>query len=217
MTLPFDRAAFFEVFARYNDAVWPAQVLLHVLAVAALALLFVRGRRSGRAISLVLALLWAWMGGVYHLVYFRPINPAAALFGALFLAGAAAFAWEGVVRARLRCGDGGGAARPVGTALVAYALVGYPLLGYALGHRYPAMPTFGLPCPTTIFTVGMLAFLRPPVPWRVLAVPVLWTLIGVQAAFALGVYEDLGLLAASAAGVWLALRGRRRHEHALVS
>ena len=217
MSLPFTRTAFFEAFARYNEAVWPAQVLLHVLAIAALALLLIRGRHSGRAVSAVLALLWAWMGGVYHLVYFRPINPAAVLFGAMFLAGAAAFAWDGVVRDRFRFGEAGAGARPIGYALVAYALVGYPLLAHALGHRYPAMPTFGLPCPTTIFTIGMLAFLRPPVPGRILVVPVLWALIGLQAAFALGVYEDLGLLAGAVAGAWLAWRGRRMDEHALVS
>ena len=34
MNLPFTREEFFEVFARYNDAVWPAQVLLFAAALA---------------------------------------------------------------------------------------------------------------------------------------------------------------------------------------
>ncbi|WP_414541485.1 DUF6064 family protein [Nostoc sp. CCY0012] len=29
----------------------------------------------------------------------------------------------------------------------------YPLIGYALGRIFPTSPTFGVPCPTTIFTV----------------------------------------------------------------
>jgi hypothetical protein len=213
MSLPFTRAEFFEVFARYNEAVWPLQLAFYALALVAVALALSRGRHAGRAISLILALLWAWMGAVYHLGYFRAVNPAAAVFGVAFLAGAAAFAWEGGVRNRLRFEERSGA----GILLLAYALVGYPVLAALFGPAYPAMPTFGLPCPTTIFTIGMLALLRAPYPRHVFLVPVLWTLIGVQAALLLGVHEDLGLLAAAAAGMWLSFHGRRKHEHPLVS
>lgn len=48
-----------------------------------------------------------------------------------------------------------------------------PSLGVAIGHTYPAQPTFGLPCPTTIFTFGLLLWVRPPVPWSLLVIPVL--------------------------------------------
>lgn len=213
MSLPFTRTEFFEVFVRYNEAVWPLQLALYALGLAALALAFSRGRHSGRAISLVLALLWAWMGAVYHLGFFRLVNPAAVIFGAVFLAGAAAFAWQGCVRNRLRFEARTG----IGYLLLGYALVAYPLLAVLFGHAYPAMPTFGLPCPTTIFTIGMLALLRAPYPRSVFVVPVLWALVGLQAFLVLGVREDLGLLAAAAAGIWLAFHGRRRHEQTLVS
>lgn len=217
MSLPFTRTEFFGVFVGYNEAVWPAQIALYALGVAALGLVFVRRRYSDRFIAAILALLWLWMGGVYHLAYFRPINPAASLFGGAFLLGAAALAWEGVVRNRLRFDARDRAQSRIGYALIAYALVVYPLLAVLLGHAYPAMPTFGLPCPTTIFTLGMLALLRPPYPGYVLAVPVLWTLVGVQGALLLGVYEDFGLIFAGAAGLWLAFHGRRTNEHPLVS
>ena len=213
MTLPFTREQFFDAFTAYNEAVWPMQLALYALALAALALAFSRGRHSGRVISVVLALLWAWMGVVYHLGFFRPVNPAAVVFGALFLAGAAVFAWEGGVRGRLRFQ----ARSSLGYLLLGYALVAYPFLAVLFGHVYPATPTFGLPCPTTIFTIGMLALLRAPYPRHVFVVPVLWALIGLQAVFFLGVHEDLGLLAAAAAGAWLALQGRRTYEQPLVS
>lgn len=217
MSLPFTRTEFFAVFASYNEAVWPAQLALYALGVAALGLVFVRRRYSGRLIAAILALLWLWMGGVYHLAYFRPVNPAAGLFGGAFLLAAAAFAWEGVVRQRLRFEPRAGAAGAIATVLLAYALVIYPLLAMLLGHAYPAMPTFGLPCPTTLFTLGMLALLRPPYPAYLLVVPVLWTIVGVQGALLLGVYEDFGLVFAGAAGLWLAFHGRRTSEHPLVS
>jgi hypothetical protein len=91
----------------------------------------------------------------------------------------------------------GGARGIAGGALIVFALVLYPAIGYALGHRYPAAPTFGLPCPTTIFTLGLLLFARPAPRW-VIVVPLLWAAVGSVAAFQLGVPEDLSLLAAGA-------------------
>jgi hypothetical protein len=84
-----------------------------------------------------------------------------------------------------------------------YALLVYPALSMVTGHHYPEMPTFGLPCPTTIFTVGVLALAKPPVPRVVLIVPILWSLIGVQAAFLLGVPQDLALGVVAIVGSWL--------------
>jgi hypothetical protein len=40
----------------------------------------------------------------------------------------------------------------------------------------------------------------------------LWALIGGQAAWLLGVYEDSGLLVAGIAGAWFALRARGRRR-----
>ncbi|MGE0082280.1 MAG: DUF6064 family protein, partial [Thiohalomonadaceae bacterium] len=51
----------------------------------------------------------------------------------------------------------------------------------------------------------------PPHPRSVYVVPVLWCVVGAQAAFLLDVPQDLGLVAAGLAGVWLFLRsGRQR-------
>ena len=198
MTLPFTHQQFFDVFRRYNEAVWPAQVGLTLLALGVVMLLFVPGR--GRVLSTLLAALWAWMAIAYHFTFFRAVNPAAVLFGMLFLAGAAdfavaklRFAWPGVGRGIF------------GIALIAYALLGYPLLGAALGQEYPATPTFGLPCPTTLFTAGVLLFLAQPYPRHVLIVPLVWALIGSSSAMLLGVPQDFGLIAAAIALAWLAL------------
>lgn len=86
-----------------------------------------------------------------------------------------------------------------------YALILYPLLGHLLGHRYPALPTFGLPCPTTIFTLGLLLFAAPPLPRSAFVVPVLWAGVGSIAAFKLGVLQDLGLMVAGLIGIAAAI------------
>lgn len=218
MTLPFTREQFFDVFAQYNQYVWPAQIVLLGIAVACVIALVRRGT-GGRAIGWALALFWAWMAIAYHVAFFAKINPAAWFFAAFFWAGAALFAWH-AQRGALRFELGVPTTRVERAAsftLVAYALVGYPLVGALAGQRYPAMPTFGLPCPTTIFTLGLL-LLAPRVPVGVLVVPLAWSLVGSVAAFQLGVVEDLGLLAAALVtmlmlvfrGVSVRLRAARR-------
>jgi hypothetical protein len=201
MNLPFTAEQFFEVFARYNESVWPAQVLLNALALGAIALLFRARPSSSRWIAALLSFSWAWMAVAYHFLFFSAINPAAWLFGALFLVGASWLAWVGVIHSRLQFRFQGGLRGGVGGGLILYALVLYPLIGHLLGHRYPAVPTFGLPCPTTIFTLGLLLFAVTPLPRSVFAVPLIWAAIGSTAAFQLGVLQDLGLLAAGLIGL----------------
>jgi hypothetical protein len=218
MELPFTTEAFFGVFERYHEVLWPAPIFLTGLALGALVLAFVRRAWADRAALAVLALLWGWMAVAYHWTFFASINPAAWAFGALFALQALVFAWTGVVKGRLHFAPGRTATTMLGGVLIAYALLVYPLLGGALGHHFPAAPTFGLPCPTTLFTVGLLAFLRRRFPAHVLVIPVLWTAVGTSAAYSLGMREDLGLVAAGLVAVYLsfeAFRARRQRHHTL--
>ncbi len=89
-----------------------------------------------------------------------------------------------------------------------YALVVYPAWSYLAGQSFLETPTFGLPCPTTIFTMGLLAGLTRPYPRSVFVVPVLWSLVGVQAAFLLSVPQDLGLAVVAVVGLVLTFRAR---------
>lgn len=55
-------------------------------------------------------------------------------------------------------------------ALVAYAMVIHPVIGILVGHTWPAMPMLGIaPCPTTIFTIGLLLLLIGLAPGAYLA------------------------------------------------
>ena len=201
MSLPFSVEQFFSVFAQYNESVWPMQVILNLLAIAAIALLCRARPFENRVLSAVLSFLWGWMAIAYHLAFFTAINSAAWLFGTVFLAGALWFVWIGVIKSKLHFCLAGGARGWAGGLLIGFALTVYPLIGYALDHRYPAVPTFGVPCPTTIFTIGMLLFLAAPLPRSVFIVPLVWAVVGSVAAFQLGVLQDLGLLVAGLAGL----------------
>ena len=208
MQLPFTTDQFHDVFRAYNESVWPAQLALLALALLALGCVAIPRRWSGAVVSAVFAALWLWMALAYHLAFFTAINPLAYAFAAVTGAGGLVFLWEGVVKRRLEFRLAADARGTAGTALVVFALVVYPAWSLYAGHRYPALPTFGLPCPTTIFTIGMLAFLRPPHPRSPLVAPLAWCLVGGQAAFLLGVPQDLGLLAAALVGVVLLWRAK---------
>lgn len=217
MKLPFTVEQFFDVFRSYNEALWPAQVLLLAVALAAIGLVVFPRRWAGVGVSAILAFLWGWLGLAYHLAFFTAINPLAYVFSAVSLAGAVVFVWHGIVRRTLEFRLSRSARTAAGVCLVLFALIVYPAWSVYTGHSYPAMPTFGLPCPTTIFTIGLLAFLVPPYPRSALLVPVLWSLVGSQAAFLLSVPQDLGLLIAAAAGVYLMVRSRAAGVHACAS
>ena len=197
--MPFTQEQFLGVFRDYNIAVWPAQWLLDLLAILALGLA-ARGKHA-RGVSLILALLWAWTAIVYHWTFFSRINGAAVWFGIAFLIQALVFVWFGVARRRIRFEARWNVRTLLGLVLIVYALLLYPALGYLLGRRYPSMPTFGLPCPTTIFTFGLLLWAVPPLPLSVIAVPALWSLLGFSAATSLGITEDYGLLIAALVAV----------------
>lgn len=209
MRVPFDVDQFFDVFRRYNEGVWPAQWILLTLALAAV-LLAIRMRDNARSINAILALLWLWMGSVYHAAYFSAVTRAAIVFAVAFVVQAAIFAWLAVRRGspsyRIRWSPGGVA----GALLVLYGVVGYPLLTRALGHIYPFAPTFGVPCPTTIFTFGLLAWAERGMPRRVFLVPAAWSLIGLSAAVNLSMPADFGLPVAAVVMGVLLVRGRAR-------
>lgn len=206
MNLPFSPSRFFEVFTTYNHAVWPAQYLLLVGAVALVVMVVKAPHRAGRVVSAGLAILWAWMAIAYHLAFFWVINPAAPVFAGVSLGAAAAFAWQGGLRRGLEFGPGWSRPKVLGALVILFALAGYPFAGELAGHRYPAAPTFGLPCPTTHFTFGILLMAKPPLSRWLIVGPLLWAIVGSTAAFALGVVEDLALVVVAIAGVWLLVR-----------
>ena len=195
MPLPFTRDQFFGVFAAYNESFWPAAVFLWFASLSA-AILLVRGRPAApRFINLLLIVHWMWAALAYHAAFFSRINPAAWLFSGLFLVQAGLLAWQGLASGRLRFSRGRSLRYRLSWILLGYALA-YPALAFAEGNDFPRLPTFGIPCPTTILTIGFLLAADRPLPMVLTFIPILWAFIGGSAAFLLGVRTDLMLLAA---------------------
>jgi len=80
----------------------------------------------------------------------------------------------------------------------------------ALGLAYPRFPSFGVPCPTAILTVGLL-LLAPRREVRLLgAIPVLWAAFGGSAAVLLNIRADFALVVAGLVLLLFAAAGPRR-------
>ncbi len=78
--MPFSIEQFFEVFARYNLAVWPLQIVAFLAGIVVVLLLWSNSRGGAAMIAVTLSAMWLVNGIGYHWLYFSTINPAARLF-----------------------------------------------------------------------------------------------------------------------------------------
>ena len=196
MSLPFSIEQFLDTFEKYNLSVWPLQLIFYLMALIIIRLSIVKLRGSDKVIALLLSFFWIWMGAVYHLRYFTVINKAAFVFGIAFILQGILFFYVGVVKNSISINFHKNIYGIAGSLLILFSLIIYPVLGFIQGHIYPASPTFGLPCPTTIFTMGVLLWSDKKMPAILFIVPVLWSVVGFSAAHSLGIEEDIGLVIA---------------------
>lgn len=205
MKTPFNVDQFLNVFREYNESVFPVQVFFYLLAITAVYLTVKGNSKSNVVVSGILAFFWLWMGIVYHLVFFTAINKAAYLFGMLFILQGILFLIFGALRGKLSFKFNRDKYGIAGIVMIFFALVMYPIVGYFYGHMYPSSPTFGLPCPTAIFTFGVLLLTDKKCPAALLIIPSIWSIIGFSAAITLGIIEDIGLLVSGIISVLLLL------------
>lgn len=200
MNYPFTIDQFFQVFVEYNQSVWPMQLIFYVIAILIVYLLFKKLVIKNKIILCALAFFWLWMGIVYQWLFFSSINPAAKFFGAIFLLQGIFLGYE-AIRDKIDFSFSGKLRSYFGLFFLIFGSLLYPILGYILGHKYPATPTFGLPCPTTIFTIGMFLFIRK-LPKYLMVIPFVWALIGSVAAFSFGVIQDYLLFFTGIVGIF---------------
>jgi hypothetical protein len=211
--MPFTAEEFINVFRKYNQDIYPWQILFYFMAGLAIALSFKNSIRSSRWTALLLSLLWIWMGVVYHLIYFSVINNAAYLFGIAFILQGFILFYEGFINRQIKFQFIPDLYGVTGLVIILYSLILYPVLGYVAGHIYPSSPTFGLPCPTTIFTFGIMLWTQPQMPKATLIIPMLWAVVGLSAVLTFGMVEDTGLiLSGLLATSLLLLRDRKKHS-----
>jgi len=191
----FTLSQFLEMISRYNLTIWPLQLVAYGLGLLAVLLAIWSTQHSGKIIFAILALFWLWNGMVFNLAYFSPLYPMALVFVFLFVMEAVILVFAGVFKGRFTFRLKVDIYGVVGALLVVYSMAGYLAIEALLGRGYPSSLPFGLaPCPTTVFTLGILLWSEKKPAWYILAIPILYSLSGVIPIWK-GIIEDIGLVA----------------------
>lgn len=211
MKTPFTPEQFFHVFEEYNSAVFPFQLIILALGVAGIFMLHSGYSLKHKFIGSYLGFLWIWVGSVYHISFFSAVNPAARAFGIIFIIQGILILFYSYRKERLKFSFIPGTRFYIGYFLIIFALLIYPLIGYLVQNSFPRTISLGLPCPTTIVTLGFFLLTGERFPKYLLIIPVLWSLLGVTAAINFGVYQDfVMLLSAIVAIYFLVIRNKEK-------
>jgi hypothetical protein len=179
-----------ETFSSYNQAVWPLQPVLWAIGVAVVALALKDVPWRGRTILVLLAVLWGWMAVAYQWKFVAQVSPLGKVFAGLFLAQAVLLLWFALRPATVHFRPQGDLLGIAGSFMVACALMIHPVLAIRAGHGYPAFPTFGVPSPTIIFTIGVMLWAKPRPHEIFIVIPTLWTLSSVPSMLSLSAVQD---------------------------
>lgn len=202
MNPPFTISDFLAVFAAYNAAIWPFHLVAYGLGLMVLTAVARPRPDAVRLAFAALAILWVFTGIGYHLMFFATINPIAPAFAAFFVLQGILLLASAIRPGDLRLELEHDLPSIAGLVTIAYALAIYPVLGIWAGHGLMAGPMFGVaPCPTTIFTLGVLMIARGTWVIWLSVIPIMWSLIGLAAAIQLGIPEDMAM---PVAGMFLA-------------
>jgi len=203
---------------RYNNAIFPVQIVIMAIGVILTYLLFTKpSTRTNNLMKAYLTVTFAWNGIVFFLIFGKEL-PGTFLGAPLFIIIPVLFAVDIFAKkTEFKLPD----ARWYKYLTIFWVLCAflYPLIGLPLGHLYPRSCIFGaFPCPTTVFALALLAAAIPKVDKKVYILLLIWALPSVGKCFgALDLYEDCGLFAAGVYGLimlvknWKAI-GKDRNE-----
>ncbi|MCK8485036.1 DUF6064 family protein [Aliiroseovarius sp. S2029] len=186
------------IIAVYGERIWPAQIILYLASLGAMALVFVRpGIVADTVMRTCLAALFAWISVVFFLTIGRDLA-GNYVFAALFGVVALVFAAD-LFRKRMAFRPpAAGWQRPVAMVL-AVTIAAYPAISLAMGHTFPRTIFLGaFPCPTSALALLMLTFALPRADKIAYGVLLFWAVplpIFIQIP-KYGVYEDAIMLVA---------------------
>ncbi|AEV30528.1 hypothetical protein SpiGrapes_2771 [Sphaerochaeta pleomorpha str. Grapes] len=185
--------AFWEVIGAYNSATWWASFAFLTLLLAALLISYTT--KIHFAIKCALGLFHLFIGIVFFGIFgTEPIQKFFAL--PLFISCGILFFYEAISNHDDK------PRKPNFFQIVLLSLYAlYPACSYMLGHRFPHIVTYSMPCP--VVCLGLSAYALYPRKNKVLLLLLtVWGLTGVKAIF-FDAYEDMILLVCGIYGVLL--------------
>ncbi|WP_038051435.1 DUF6064 family protein [Thioalkalivibrio sp. ALJ1] len=216
--LPFDGPTWLAILDQYNQAIWPLHGVAALFVLVSIAMALFSGHFAGRAIGLLMGVLWAWIGLTFFGGSLAPYHFAAHWLAGVFVAQGLMMVFALTVMGRGAFAWPGGWAGLLAVVLMFYAVVAYPLVGLALGDTsWSQLSYVGVaPGPTMLLTLGLLLLGYPRPPLILAIIPCLWALVTAYMAWELGMPLDyisagLGIVAF----VLLVVRRFRREERRL--
>ena len=201
--LLFSPRTYYRLFALYNVAIWPAQIVAAVLGLATLALMRTGGEWRGRGVAAILAACWLWVAWAYLLTRYDSINWAAKYFAVGFAIEALLLIWTGLIRNRLLLHRPADAAGGAGLGLFLFALLVQPLIGPLVGREWVQVEIFGIaPDPTAVATLGVLLTAQRPA-WHLFLIPLIWCAISGATLWAMQSPDALLMPTAAVVILWL--------------
>lgn len=203
--LMFSARTWYRQLALHNEAWFPLHAMTAAVGVA---------MATRRGIPMLLALCgvcWLFVAWAFHWQRYAPINWAANYFATAFvlqavLLGSAAWMLH---RQPARVPAPRGIA--LGSSLLVAAGLCYPLVALAAGRPFASSEWFGLmPDPTALATLGFVAGISMPQPWRatLMTIPLLWCAIAGATLWTLKAPEWFLLPVAGVAAILMVMRRR---------
>ena len=191
--LSFSLEEFLLVLESYNLFIWPLQIIAYVLIVMVIFFSLTPTQYSAKIVSAILSFFWLFTGIIFCFIYWAPSHVFGYIFGILCTVQGLLFLYS-TTRSDITIGSSDKTYKLIGILFVLYAIIGYQIFGYYLGHIYPKFFAAGLvPCPTTIFTLGIFLIINKSFPIKYFVIPLMISLGGFLAAYN-GIYEDIGLV-----------------------
>jgi len=175
----------------YNNAIFPMQIIIVVVAAVLTYLLFVKpDTKTNNMMKAYLSFTFAWNGIIFFLIFGKEL-PGTFLGAPLCILVAILFVWDIFAnKTQFRVPD----IKWQRYLMMLWILLAflYPLIGFALGHYYPKTCIFGvMPCPTTVFALALLAAAIPKIDKKVYILLLVWALPAFGKCLgALDLYED---------------------------
>jgi len=191
----FTISEFLDMMARYNNHYRLMLPINYSLCIMAILALLRKTEYSSRIVTSVLAVLWLWTGVVFNGLVFSEISPRAVIFAAVFVVESMLLVFYGFYKSELIFRVRADLIGAVGWASILYGLLGYPLIASLLGRGYPQSLVVGLaPCPTVVFTLGLLFWSERRLTKAILVIPLFYALVGGAMVSSKGIVEDLGMI-----------------------
>jgi hypothetical protein len=189
----FSLEEFLLVLESYNLFIWPLQIIAYVLIVLVIFFSLSPTQYSAKIVSAILSFFWLFTGIIFCFIYWAPSHIFGYIFGIICTIQGLLFLYS-IRRSDITIGSSDKTYKLIGILFVLYAIIGYQIFGYYLGHIYPKFFAAGLvPCPTTIFTLGIFLIINKSIPIKYFVIPLMISLGGFLAAYN-GIYEDIGLV-----------------------